>query len=150
MLEQMGIHRKLHHESGPGQNEIDFRYSDPLTAADNAVTFHAVVRTVAAQRPLRRLLPQAPSNRDGNSMHINLSARDRNAGSLHHVIAGILARAADMTVFLNPCEASYDRLGSAKAPSHITGPGENRSQLIRIPAAVGDSAGRSFAPRSDG
>ena len=53
MLEQMGIRpESAHHESGPGQNEIDFRYSDPLTAADNAVTFHAVVRTVAVQNGL--------------------------------------------------------------------------------------------------
>ena len=53
MLEQMGIRpESSHHESGPGQNEIDFRYSDPLTAADNAVTFHTVVRTVAAQNGL--------------------------------------------------------------------------------------------------
>lgn len=53
MLEQMGIQpESSHHESGPGQNEIDFRYSDPLTAADNAITFRAVVRTVAAQNGL--------------------------------------------------------------------------------------------------
>ena len=53
MLERMGIcPESSHHESGPGQNEIDFRYSDPLAAADNAVTFHAMVRTVAAQNGL--------------------------------------------------------------------------------------------------
>lgn len=53
MLEQMGIQPECsHHESGPGQNEIDFRYSDPLTAADNAITFRTVVRTVAAQNGL--------------------------------------------------------------------------------------------------
>ena len=53
MLEQMGIQpESSHHESGPGQNEIDFRYSDPLTAADHAITFHTVVRTVAAQNGL--------------------------------------------------------------------------------------------------
>ena len=53
MLEQMGIRPETsHHESGPGQNEIDFRYSDPLSAADNAITFNAIVRTVAAQNGL--------------------------------------------------------------------------------------------------
>lgn len=53
MLEQMGIQpESSHHESGPGQNEIDFRYSDPLTAPDNAITFQAVVRMVAAQNGL--------------------------------------------------------------------------------------------------
>ena len=75
-LEQMGIQpESSHHEGGPGQNEIDFRYADPLTAADNAVTFQAVVRTIAAQNGLwadfsPRPLPDQP----GSGMHINLSA----------------------------------------------------------------------------
>ena len=61
-LEQMGIKpESAHHEEGPGQNEIDFRYSDPVTSADNAVTFRGVVNTVAApQRTLRRLFAKAP------------------------------------------------------------------------------------------
>ena len=60
MLEQMGIQpESSHHESGPGQNEIDFRYSDPLTAADHAITFHTVVRTVAAQNGLCANFPQS-------------------------------------------------------------------------------------------
>ena len=49
-LEQMGIQpESSHHEEGPGQNEIDFRYSNPLTAADNAMTFQTVVKTIAQQ-----------------------------------------------------------------------------------------------------
>ena len=77
MLEQMGIQpESSHHESGPGQNEIDFRYSDPLTAADHAITFHTVVRTVAAQNGLcASFSPKPLPDWDGNGMHINISAQ---------------------------------------------------------------------------
>ena len=60
-LEQMGIHpESSHHEQGPGQNEIDFRYSDPMTAADNALTFQTVVKAVK-KRSLCRFFPKTPS-----------------------------------------------------------------------------------------
>ena len=140
-LEQMGIRpESSHHESGPGQNEIDFRYSDPLTAADNAVTFNAVVRTVAAQNGLcASFSPKPLSDRDGNGMHINISAKSGDVPApLSFVIAGILENIESMTLFLNPCEESYRRLGHAKAPRYVTWSDENRSQLIRIPAAVGE------------
>ena len=77
MLERMGIcPESSHHESGPGQNEIDFRYSDPLAAADNAVTFHAMVRTVAAQNGLcASFSPKPLADCDGNGMHINVSVK---------------------------------------------------------------------------
>ena len=141
MLEQMGIQpESSHHESGPGQNEIDFRYSDPLTAADNAITFRAVVRTVAAQNGLcASFQPKPLSDRDGSGMHINISARDGGTVDLlPTVIAGLLDKIAEITLFLNPSEESYRRLGCDKAPRYITWSDENRSQLIRIPAAVGE------------
>ena len=140
-LEQMGIcPESSHHESGPGQNEIDFRYSDPLTAADNAVTFHTVVRTVAARSGLYAdFSPKPLSDRDGNGMHINISAKDRrDSDLLPCVIAGILEKAEEMTLFLNPCEQSYRRLGHDKAPRYVTWSAENRAQLIRVPAAIGE------------
>lgn len=141
LLEQMGIRpESAHHESGPGQNEIDFHYSAPVTAADNAITFHAIVRTVAMQNGLHAdFSPKPIPDRDGNGMHINISAKGP-AGTdpLPCVIAGILDHVRDMTVFLNPCADSYARLGHDKAPSHVTWSGENRSQLIRIPAAIGE------------
>ena len=62
------------------------------------------------------------------------------------VIAGILSHIADMTAFLNTTPASYQRFGSYKAPRYISWSSENRSQLIRIPAAEG--AARSFDPRT--
>lgn len=137
-LEQMGIlPESSHHEEGPGQNEIDFRYSDPLTAADNAVTFRAVVHAVAARNGLcADFSPKPLEDRPGNGMHINFSAKCP-AGDdvMPQVIAGILAHISDITVFLNPTEDSYRRFGSNKAPRYISWSGENRSQLIRIPAA---------------
>ena len=141
MLEQMGIRpESSHHESGPGQNEIDFRYSDPLTAADNAITFNAIVRTVAAQNGLcADFSPKPLSDWDGNGMHINISAKgEGKPDPLPCVIAGILEKIEEMTLFLNPCEESYRRLGYGKAPRYVTWSAENRSQLIRIPAAVGE------------
>ena len=140
-LEQMGIKpESSHHESGPGQNEIDFRYSDPMTAADNAVTFHVVVKTIAARNGLwADFSPKPLSDKDGNGMHINISAKSsEKSDPLPDVIAGILNKIREMTAFLNPCENSYERLGRDKAPRYITWSGENRSQLVRIPAAVGE------------
>lgn len=141
ILEQMGIHpESSHHESGPGQNEIDFRYSDPLTAADHAITFNAVVRTVAAQNGLwASFSPKPLEEWDGNGMHINISVKGKEEEPpLSCVIAGILEHMKALTLFLNPCEESYRRLGHDKAPRYITWSAENRSQLIRIPAAVGE------------
>ena len=72
-------------------------------------------------------------------MHINVSVKcDGLSQPLPSVIAGILANICEMTLFLNPCEESYCRLGHDKAPRYVTWSAENRSQLIRIPAAVGE------------
>lgn len=139
-LEQMGISpESSHHEEGPGQNEIDFRYSDPLTAADNAITFSAVVKTISNRNGIfADFGPKPMENAPGNGMHINFSIKDSaNADTLSHCLAGILTYITDMTVFLNPLEDSYKRLGNNKAPGFVTWSAENRSQLIRIPAATG-------------
>ena len=140
-LEQMGIlPESSHHEEGPGQNEIDFRYSDALTAADNAVTFRSVVSTIAARNGLWADFGAKPlADAPGNGLHINVSV----AGGDHDelipkVIAGILDKVRDVTLFLNPTEESYARLGNNKAPRYLTWSRQNRSQLIRIPAAVGE------------
>ena len=140
-LEQMGIRPECsHHEQGPGQNEIDFRYSDPLTAADNAVTFKAVVNSVAVRNGLAAdFSPKPLMGQPGNGMHINISAKSRDGAEvMPQIIAGILAHIAEMTVFLNTREESYHRFGSSKAPRYISWSSENRSQLIRIPAAQGE------------
>ena len=143
-LEQMGIQpESSHHEEGPGQNEIDLRYSDPLTAADNAMTFQTVVKTIARRNGLcADFSPKPLENRPGNGFHINISVKSSydidDLDNMNFLIAGILDKAADMTVFLNSTEDSYRRFGSSKAPKYISWSRENRSQLVRIPAAVGE------------
>lgn len=137
-LEQMGIKpESSHHEEGPGQNEIDFRYSTPLKAADHAVTFRSVVNTIAARNGLfADFSPKPLADRPGNGMHINISATESSGKDvLPFIIAGIMNRISDITVFLNPAGQSYERLGFNKAPRFISWCTENRSQLIRIPAA---------------
>lgn len=140
-LEQMGIQpESSHHEEGPGQNEIDFRYSDPLIAADNAMTFQTIVKTVARRNGLAAdFSPKPLADKPGNGFHINISVQeDGNVDYLPHIIAGILDKAADMTLFMNPLMESYHRFGSNKAPKYISWSAENRSQLVRIPAAMGE------------
>ena len=139
-LEQMGIiPESSHHEEGPGQNEIDFRYSDAVSAADNAVTFRAVVETVARRNGLwADFSPKPLSDKPGNGFHINISVSGGQKDMLMHVIAGLLDKASDMTAFLNPSESSYDRFGSSKAPAYITWSHQNTSQLVRVPAAAGE------------
>lgn len=139
-LEQMGIiPESSHHEEGPGQNEIDFRYSSPLTAADDAVTFKSVVKTVAARNGLYAdFSPKPLEGKPGSGMHINISVKGGDENLLPYVISGILDKISEMTVFLNPSEQSFKRFGSQKAPFYVTWSSENRSQLIRIPAAFGE------------
>ncbi len=141
-LERMGIiPESSHHAEGPGQNEIDFKRSDPLTAADDAVTFRSVVSTIAARNGLcADFSPKPIKNGPGNAFRIKISVAHNERGELlPKVIAGILRRIPDMTLFLNTADESYLRLGSHKAPKYITWSSENRSQLIRIPAPVGES-----------
>ena len=139
MLEQMGIQpESSHHEEGPGQNEIDFRYSDPLTAADNAMTFQTVVKTIARVNGIfADFSPKPLKNKPGNGFHINISVKSPDdTDRMYDMIAGILDKVSDMTVFLNPSEDSYERLGNNKAPKYISWSRENRSQLVRVPAAA--------------
>ena len=139
-LEQMGIRpESSHHEEGPGQNEIDFRYSDPLSAADNAVTFRAAVNTVAARNGLcADFSPKPLETQAGNGMHINISAGSKDGEVMPSVLGGILKHIREITLFLNRTENSYKRFGSHKAPIYVSWSKENRSQLVRIPAAKGE------------
>ena len=148
-LLEMGIHPEAsHHEEGPGQNEIDFRHSEPMLSADNAANFLSVVEAAAASNGLwadfsPKPLPDAP----GNGLHINISAKSKDgADPMPAFMAGILDHIKEITLFLNPTNNSYQRLGERKAPKYITWSPENRSQLVRIPSAKGDS--RRFELRS--
>ncbi len=149
ILEEMGIRpESSHHEQGPGQNEVDFKYSDALTAADNMVTFKSVVKTVAARNGLHAsFMPKPLADKSGSGLHINLSLfknglnvfnnRNQQHGEVTAgFIAGIMAKIPEMTVFFNPLTNSYARFGRFEAPKYITWSHQNRSQLIRIPAAA--------------
>ena len=140
-LEQMGIRpESSHHEEGPGQNEIDFRYSDPLTAADNTMTFQTVVKTVARRNGVFvDFSPKPLEDKPGNGFHINVSVKPGDiTENLRHMVAGVLDKVVEMTAFLNPTEDSYKRFGMDKAPGYVSWSSENRSQLVRIPAAIGE------------
>ncbi len=147
-LEAMHIQpESSHHEQGPGQNEIDFRHADALTAADQMVAFKDVVRSVAAQNGLRAsFMPKPLLDKNGNGQHVNLylykdgenifhrtgSALNDNA---RYAVGGILRRVKEFSLFCNPLPNSYDRLGAAGAPSFLSWSYGNRSHLVRIPAA---------------
>lgn len=147
-LEQMGIEPQTsHHETGPGQNEIDFKYSGLLRAADNFSTFKTAVKTVAAQDGLfASFLPKPLEGEAGSGLHINLSLHKDGENLFSYdnpeaksFIAGILRRVREITAFLNPLEQSYRRLGAFEAPAYVSWSSQNRSQLIRVPAARGDA-----------
>ena len=143
-LKEMGMHPETsHHEEGPGQNEVDFRHADAMTAADNALHFKNVVHAVATQNGLAAdFSPKPLSNGSGNGLHINMSVNRLDGGDstelTGYFMAGILEHIKELTAFLNPVEDSYKRLGELKAPKYISWSEQNRSQLIRIPAASGE------------
>ena len=143
-LEQMGIRPEAsHHEEGPGQNEIDFHYSDALTAADNTATFKWIVRTKAASNGLfADFSPKPLAEKPGSGMHINISykslKKEDKVDYLPYMLGGILNHIEEMTYYLNPSEESYDRLGEFKAPKYICWGKENRSALVRVPSSKHD------------
>ena len=150
-LEEIGLMPETsHHEQGPGQNEIDFQFSDGLTCADNFQTFKSVVKAIAARNGLfASFMPKPILRAAGSGMHVNLSLAQNGKNIFRHVddghsniaesfIAGILSKAAEMSVFLSPITNSYERLGEFEAPKYVSWSHQNRSQLIRIPAATGE------------
>jgi len=150
-LEEMGLKPEAsHHEQGPGQNEIDFKFSAALSCADNFQTFKSVVKAIAMRSGLfASFMPKPIPGAAGSGVHINLSLAQngrnifKNASEGHSkiaesFIAGILAKTPEITLFLNPLANSYDRLGEFEAPKYVSWAHQNRSQLVRIPAAIGE------------
>lgn len=136
-LSDMGIQPEAsHHEEGPGQNEIDFRYSTALRAADNAQTFKWVVKTISKSNGLYADFSPKPLKQEaGNGLHINISIESEdNKDYLDNILAGLMNHLEEMTLFLNPDVSSYERIGKRKAPKYITWSAYNRTQAIRIPA----------------
>jgi len=142
-LEQMGFYtERSHHESGPGQNEIDFKYSTPVEAADNFITFKSVVKTIADRSGLfASFMPKPLIGESGSGLHINLSitCEGQQCEKLQaSMIAGILNRIREVSLFLNPLVNSYERLGSFEAPKFVGWGKANRSLLIRVPQSSGE------------
>ena len=153
MLEKMGFHIEAsHHECAPAQHEIDFKYDDALTTADNVMTFKLVVRTVAQRHNLHAtFLPKPVYGVAGNGMHINQSlfqngrnmffdpdSEDGLSEIAHQYVAGLLTHAPGFTALTNPLVNSYKRLVPGyEAPLYIAWSAQNRSPLIRIPASRG-------------
>jgi glutamine synthetase len=146
----MGIKpERSHHEQGPGQNKIDFMFSDAVSCADNMQTFKSVVKAVAARNGLfASFMPKPLLKSAGSGMHINISLSQngqnifKNADEGHSniaesFIAGILSKTKEITLFLNPLANSYERFGKFEAPKYVSWSHQNRSQLIRIPSATG-------------
>ncbi len=142
-LEEMGITPKSsHHEHGPGQNEIDFRYSNPLTSADDLITLKWVVKSIAAKYGgYASFMPKPLKYESGSGLHLNLYlSKDKQNLFLDscpikdgkYFIAGIMNRIREITAILNPTRNSYKRFGEFEAPKYITWSKQNRSQLIRL------------------
>jgi glutamine synthetase len=149
MLEAMGISVEFsHHEGGPGQQEIDLRYADALSTADNIMTFRTVVREVALSQGIwASFMPKPFTTHPGSGMHthVSLFEGDRNAffeaGAEYQLsktgrqfIAGVLRHASEITCVTNQWVNSYKRLiGGGEAPSYICWGHNNRSAMIRVP-----------------
>lgn len=154
-LEDMGFEIEAsHHECAPGQHEIDFKYSEALHAADNIMTFKLAVKSIANKHKLyATFMPKPLYNEAGSGMHINISL-SKNGKNVFcdpsdelglstltkHFIAGITEHVKGMTCIMNPLVNSYKRLVPGyEAPLYIAWSTKNRSPLIRIPSARGES-----------
>lgn len=153
-LEDMGfVVEASHHEVAPAQHEIDFKYDEALTTADNIMTFKLAVKTIAKRHGLHAtFMPKPKSGVNGSGMHINMSlSKDgRNifddpfgkmglSREAYYFIGGIIRHMKGMTAVTNPLVNSYKRLVPGyEAPVYIAWSATNRSPLIRIPAVRGE------------
>ncbi|MFM9877808.1 MAG: glutamine synthetase family protein [Rhodoglobus sp.] len=149
MLEDLGISVEFsHHEAGPGQNEIDLRYADALTTADNIMTFRTVIKEVAIEQGVyATFMPKPMSGHPGSGMHTHLSLFEGDSNAFYDAsghyqlskigkqfVAGLLHHAPEITAVTNQFVNSYKRLwGGDEAPSFVTWGHNNRSALVRVP-----------------
>ncbi|HOJ77270.1 MAG TPA: type I glutamate--ammonia ligase [Bacillota bacterium] len=154
-LEEMGFEIEAsHHEVSPGQHEIDFKYSEPLSAADRVTTLKFVTRIIAMRNNLHAtFMPKPIFGINGSGMHIHLSLFKNNrnvffdsqgkyqlSDEARYFIGGILRYIKAITAITNPLVNSYKRLiPGYEAPVYQTWSVSNRSALIRVPAGRGDS-----------
>ncbi len=148
-LEQIGISVEFsHHEGAPGQNEIDLRYADALTTADNIMTFRTVIKEVALERGIyATFMPKVFAEHPGSGMHTHMSLFEGDANAFYEAgapyqlsqtgrsfIAGILQHGREFTAVTNQWVNSYKRLwGGGEAPAHLTWGHNNRSAMVRVP-----------------
>jgi len=149
MLEDLGISVEYsHHEGGPGQNEIDLRYADALTTADNIQTFRTVVKEVAIEQGVyATFMPKPMTEQPGSGMHTHMSLFEGDVNAFYEAgaqyqlsrvgrqfIAGLLRHANEISAVTNQFVNSYKRLwGGDEAPSYICWGHNNRSALVRVP-----------------
>lgn len=141
-----------HHESSPGQHEIDFKYSDALRAADNIVTFKLVVKVIAKKFGLHAtFMPKPLGNENGSGMHCNMSLFKQGKNAFYDpsdvnglsqeaywFMGGLMKHARGMAAITNPVVNSYKRLVPGyEAPVYIAWSMANRSPLVRVPVARG-------------
>lgn len=154
-LEEMGFEVEAsHHEVAPGQHEIDFKYADALTACDQIQTFKLTVKTIARKHGLHAtFMPKPLFGINGSGMHCNVSLFKNGKNAFYdekdelglsqdarYFIAGVLKHVQDFTAVTNPVVNSYKRLVPGyEAPCYVAWSAQNRSPLIRIPAARGMS-----------
>ena len=149
MLENMGISVEFsHHEGAPGQQEIDLRYADALSTADNVMTFRHVMKQVALSQGVQAsFMPKPFTDHPGSGMHthVSLFEGERNAfyeaGAKFQLskvarsfIAGLLRHAPEITAVTNQWVNSYKRLlGGGEAPAYVCWGHNNRSAMVRVP-----------------
>ena len=153
-LEAMGFEIEAsHHEVAEGQHEINFKYADALTAADNTVTFKWVVRSIASEFGLHAtFMPKPVFGINGSGMHTNQSLFNLDGTNAFYdekgplelspvaykYIAGIMKNAKGFCAVTNPLVNSYKRLVAGyEAPVYVAWSASNRSTLVRIPASRG-------------
>lgn len=152
-LEEMGFEIEAsHHEVAAGQHEIDFKYADALTTADNIMTFKLVVKSIAQRHGVHAtFMPKPVFGINGSGMHVNMSlSKDgKNAfvdenGELglsqtaFNFIGGLVKNVKGVAAITNPLVNSYKRLVPGyEAPVYIAWSGSNRTCLVRVPASRG-------------
>jgi len=157
-LESMGFDVEAsHHEVAKGQHEIDFKYDDALSKADNIATFRSVVRATAETKDLHAtFMPKPIAHINGSGMHTHLSLFEDGENAFHDeddkfnlseraysFLAGILEHAPAITAVCNPTVNSYKRLVPGyEAPIYVAWSDVNRSALVRKPAARVPAASR--------
>ncbi|MDI9215532.1 type I glutamate--ammonia ligase [Clostridium tertium] len=154
VLENMGFEIEAsHHEVAAGQNEIDFKYENALTTADNIMTFKLVVKTIAQRHGVHAtFMPKPFFGINGSGMHVNMSLNKDGKNAFvdendelglskiaYNFIAGLIKNIKGISAITNPLVNSYKRLVPGyEAPVYIAWSAKNRSPLIRVPASRGN------------